>query len=502
MLPESPLTIIFGFLCAMPISFLIMLGLRKLIGKQSDNGSSFVYSPQSTTFLFQGDSLINHDACADCLFGKHIINLADWPALREWMGLRFGSLPEHLDRIPDNTDLNLTAVDTADKASLKFKRRASFTHMMLNDPVLHGPADRHEALCNSKALKDHIMALRYAPCAISISSADNQTLWQNTAYQTFTSEQKKRITSITPATTSKRVMVQEDDDEHWYEVQALEKDDRQLRFASDITRIVAAERSQRQFVQTLTKTFANLTIGLALFDRNRQLALFNPALIDLTTLSAEFLTARPSLISFFDNLRDRQIMPEPKNYSNWRTEITEITESASDGFYQEVWALPSGQTYRITGRPHPDGAVAFLFEDISDEISLNRQFRAQLELRQSVMDSLPEAMAVITPNNTLLTCNRACSELLKIDPNSTIIEMTVRDLLSICRKEIPGDVYWSEVATQITSHQIKHPIKEILKTRNGTPVSCHVTQVSGGSVVFRLMPLSQVTAHKPDALSA
>jgi hypothetical protein len=63
----------------------------------------------------------------------------------------------------------------------------------------------------------------------------------------------------------------------------------------DITEIVRAQQAQKNFVQTLTKTFATLAIGLAIFDRNRQLMLFNPALIDLPALPADFLSARPNL---------------------------------------------------------------------------------------------------------------------------------------------------------------------------------------------------------------
>lgn len=65
--------------------------------------------------------------------------------------------------------------------------------------------------------------------------------------------------------------------------------------AVDVNAVVKSEIAQRNFVQTLAKTFAQLSIGLAIFDRNGQLALFNPALIDLTELPAEFLSGRPTL---------------------------------------------------------------------------------------------------------------------------------------------------------------------------------------------------------------
>ena len=62
------------------------------------------------------------------------------------------------------------------------------------------------------------------------------------------------------------------------------------------------------------------------------------------------------------------MMPEPKDYRSWRQQMSDLEAAAQNGTYEETWALPTGQTYRVTGRPHPDGAVALLFEDISAEV--------------------------------------------------------------------------------------------------------------------------------------
>ena len=125
-----------------------------------------------------------------------------------------------------------------------------------------------------------------------------------------------------------------------------------MNYAEDVNAVVNTEIAQRNFVKTLAKTFAQLSIGLAIFDRDRQLALFNPALIDLTALLADFLSARPNVLSFFDRLRDNQMMPEPKNYNSWRHQMADRIEAAADGRYQETRLLPSGSIYRVSGRPH------------------------------------------------------------------------------------------------------------------------------------------------------
>jgi hypothetical protein len=175
--------------------------------------------------------------------------------------------------------------------------------------------------------------------------------------------------------------------------------------AANVDAPTKAERNLRDFTQTLTKTFAHLTIGLAIFDQKRRLILFNPALTDMTGLEPEILAARPTLVGFLDRLRERRIIPEPKDYASWRRKMAELEAAAVDGSYGETWSLPTGQTFRVTGRPHPDGAVIFLFEDISAEISLTRRFRAELEMGQAVIDSLEEAMAIFTASGTLAMTN-------------------------------------------------------------------------------------------------
>lgn len=185
---------------------------------------------------------------------------------------------------------------------------------------------------------------------------------------------------------------------------------------------VRAELSLREFVQTLTKTFADLPIGLAIFNRDRNLQLFNPALIDLTGLATGFLTARPTLYAFLDRLREARMVPEPKDYRSWRNQMSSLEAAAASGHHVEMWSLPGGQTYRVTGRPHPDGAVAFLFEDITSEISLTRKFRADLSLSAEVLDALEDAVAVFAAHGELLIWNRQYAKLWGLTPRTTLDE--------------------------------------------------------------------------------
>lgn len=274
----------------------------------------------------------------------------------------------------------------------------------------------------------------------------------------------------------------------WFDVAVTDLDRNRVHYATDASAVVKAEIAQRNFVQTLTKTFAQLSIGLAIFDRNRQLALFNPALIDLTALPADFLSARPNLQTFFDRMRENRMIPEPKNYTSWREQIADLVIAASDGRFSETWTLPSGLTYRVTGRPHPDGAVAFLFEDISAEISLTRRFRAELELGQSVMDTLNEAICVFSPTGILTFSNEAYRMFWNVDPDAAFAEVTVRDASRHWQETCPAEPVWSRVRDYVADFGVREPWQDKVQSLNGENLTVAVAPISGGATLVTFSP--------------
>ncbi|MFN3211035.1 MAG: PAS-domain containing protein, partial [Roseovarius sp.] len=256
-------------------------------------------------------------------------------------------------------------------------------------------------------------------------------------------------------------------------------------FATDVTEVAAAETMRREFIQTLTKIFANLTTGLAVFDRHRRLVLFNPALIDLVGLSAPFLSAQPSLFRFFDSLRDARVLPEPRNYGTWRKQIEDVIETASGGLYLEDWHQPCGTTFRVTGRPHPDGAIAFLFEDITDNVSLARHFRSQVALRDAILDSSDVARVVFGPDNVVTFCNRACRDMLGIDPDATFADMTLDDVLKACGNVLPRGDIWPAVARAVRDRDL---FEASLPHPDGSHGDCRVRPLGGNAAIISLRP--------------
>ena len=271
----------------------------------------------------------------------------------------------------------------------------------------------------------------------------------------------------------------------WYDVTTHTSDAGTSQYAVDADPIVRAELAQRKFLQTLSQTFAQLSIGLAIFDRRRQLATFNPALFDMTGLPIEFLSSRPSLDSFLDRLRELRMLPEPKDYSTWREQFSPLEMDTQNGSYSESWDLPDGQTFRVTGRPHPDGAFALLFEDISAEISLTRRFRTEIETGQAVLDKIEDAIVVFSNGGNLVLSNTAYSSLWDGETGMGFGNCDLRGELRKWQTRCTPSRIWTNLREFTTQMGLRKSWTDTAIMDDGRWISCHADPISGGMTMIR-----------------
>ncbi len=478
------------------VSFAVLWLLSHWLPRTQDRRMISPTGGNDAVFLFQDDHMFDHHSGA-------LPDAADtalcWAELRSWFKPRFAGLPLTLGDLTEDQALSIQSSEGDDPAELRLLRTQHGIRVTLSDPPHSCPGERHQMLVQRARLAQETGMLQAAPYPIWKTSQEGAVLWQNSACREAFDVGAQEVAipaqgdrsvsrfSVTPASGSRPI---------WYEVHSVTHMSEVLHHATDITKIVTAEKMQKDFLQTLTKTFSYLTIGLAVFDRTRKLALFNPALVDLTSLPAQFLSAQPDLMAFFDNLRNRCVMPEPRSYASWRTQIGEVIESAKGGLYHETWSLPNDVTYRVTGRPHPDGAVAFLFEDITAEVMLARRHRTQMDLRQSSLDCLPDAVMVIGADNVLAFCNTAATRLLGIDPDTCFADMTIPDLIGACAAALPAPAIWGDVEAGLRNRGQNCTVQRTILSEQGLH-HCRLEPLPGGACMMTLqakMPVPREAA--------
>lgn len=495
-------------------------------GRRPDAAPAGFMHPSAPTisFLFGSEHLIDASDAARDFLGPVPLGQTDLSCLQQALAPDFPEFSAVLENLPDSKEQQIASKTGA--ARLTAQWRNGLVRLVLDQ----GDTDSSKIGVEAdqfSAMEREIETLRTtadaAPFLVWRQTADGTITWANNAYlemahrsdpdatvqswppaRIFVTTQLKNMDGL-PQPQRLTVHLPGETDPRWFECTETPIGDEILFTAVSADKIVQSEQALRAFMQTLTKTFAHLKTGLAIFDKQRRLALFNPALTDLTSLPSDFLSGRPTLHAFLDRLRDKRMIPEQRDYKSWRQQISELEDAAENGTYEDIWSLASGQTYRISGHPHPDGALAFLMEDISAEISLTRRFRMQLETGQSVLDSLDEAIAVFSPSGILTLSNAQYARLWSVDPSETVVDCDIIAATKLWSGLCAPTPVWGDAREFVGAVGGRAEWTADVRLSDGRNLCCRFSPVSGGSTLVGFSvaqtEIFQVPGQQPAPIS-
>lgn len=448
-----------------------------------DPASVETFPPEPMSFLFD-DGVLYHGtqsglAAFGLLPGAHV-----WSDLRDSLLARFPQFPEAAtnDAIGSMT---VHPLRKDDPGLLTLRWRDSLCWVELNDTG-------NKTNLSPNLRMEHFDVLH----RVSETSRDPawETLscgligWRNAAYEGLLMRCDDIGSDVLFQTTGEvgtcRIPLKLGQDiTEWFDVSSHQNGTGMVHHATSVTHLQRAEDAQRTFVQTLAKTFAQLPIGLAIFDRNGQLSIFNPALVELSGLQAEYLASQPTMLSFFDSLRENRQMPEPKNYNAWRNQISAMIAAAADGQYHETWTLEDGRTYTVQGRPHPDGATAFLIEDISAEVTLTRNFKTEVEHYEALLNTVEDALVVFSSGGVITYSNAAYHQMWEQNPESAFADVTVQDAIVQWQNKADGN--WGQISDFIKTLRSTDTMDVDMTFHDDRQVTARLTPMGAEATLIR-----------------
>lgn len=455
-------------------------------------------------FLFEDNVLVDATPDAHAMIAPHLDQLDEYAATIHVLSAHF---PDLADRIAQG---DTTRIDGRGEDGLWLDLDQTGGRLRLAIRGQAGPRDVPMAEVIEQDVRLSELAMlrdmtRHAPQLIWQEDCDARLTWANHTYLDFCDrigskdqgagtawpceslfpELRNKLVSRDSVVTRVSITLPDKNAEQWFDVTSFRRPDGAMHFATDANAVVRADHERRQFVQTLGKTFADLSTGLAIFNKRRELSMFNPALHEMTRLPIDFLSRRPQLETVLDKLRETRMLPEPRNYTSWREHFTAVEDAAKTGRYTEVWNLPDGQTFRVTGRPHPDGAFAFLFEDISAEVSLTRRFRSDIETSQAVLDTLPDAIAVFSNAGTMVMSNAAYADIWGDVSAEQVVPHELAAATKIWQAKSAATPVWDELQKFIRVLGPRKPWSDRIIMHDGKHMRCHANPISGGMTMIR-----------------
>ncbi len=268
------------------------------------------------------------------------------------------------------------------------------------------------------------------------------------------------------------------------------------------TEIAASKDALKRFTETLSTTFAHLSGGLAIFDADKSLYLFNPALSDLLDLDPVWLAKRPSIADFISMLREKRHLPEKKNFLEWRRLLTNLKDTGQQKNYEDEWVLPDGRVFRVTGQSHPRGAVAFLFEDISAQVAIARRHRSEVSLNQSILNGLSDAVAVVSPSGMVKFTNTALADLFGVEFCESLINHGIPEPLESKLMISDTTDFWPKLKAYVAAPKRLAPWEQQLTAEDNTKILADVSSLPDGSTLVVFNAKTKITGKVlpvPDA---
>ena len=218
--------------------------------------------------------------------------------------------------------------------------------------------------------------------------------------------------------------------------------------AFDLSEVDAAREDLRRTTEANARTLDQLAAGVAVFDREARLRFHNAAFRSLWDLTAEALAAFPDEGALLDQLRADRKLAEQANYRDWRAR--HLAAYRSTQRREELWHLPDGRTLRMVAAPNAEGGVTYVYENVTEHISLESRLKALLQLQGETLDHLSEAVAVFATDGRLKLFNPVFANIWRLSPARLRQEPHIGDLIAECQAIYASRVEWDEIRRAVT----------------------------------------------------
>jgi PAS domain-containing protein len=480
---------------------LLLLTALRLRAGPDPQPSLFREGEDATVMLFDGDCLVDATPSGYQFLSGCSRPDQPWLGLLERLAPRFENLAGRLAELGLTGSILLHAPAAGrPELALRAEARGGLTKITLLDPRTYNGAMGADIL-SAQALEHELQDLRDAtnecPYPMWKVMQNGEIIWANTAYMAFVLQMAAGTTMVAwplPAVfeTDAELLAQGTQTKRCagpagtglYTVTSRNIATGWLCYAVPVHEAVAAEAALQDFKQTLTNTFAELYTGLAVFDAQRNLQMFNPALSELTQVPVDVLLRRPNLFSLLDAMRDQHMLPEPKDYRSWRHQMVDLEAAAVRGDYEEAWHLPNGKAFRVVGRPYPNGAMALMIDDITDQITRDRLFQAEFDILRTAVDLVADGITVFSSSGQIVLTNAAYDDIWAERPEAVMKGSGVGAAFDYWRYHSAPHPFWAMAEAAVVTGEGLPEGAHDLRLLDGRPISCRCVAMPDGAIAI------------------
>jgi signal transduction histidine kinase len=157
---------------------------------------------------------------------------------------------------------------------------------------------------------------------------------------------------------------------------------------------------------------------------------YNTAYLMMFGPDESFLLNKPTLFEIMDDLRDRRRLPEYTDFRAHKDGRKKLFNSHIEPI-MEIMHQPDGVICRLVIAPMPGGGLAYLFDDITDKLSLERRYNTLAAVQKETIDHLYEGVIVFGTDYRLRLSNPAMGKIWGIETDEHVEGTHINDMLKV-----------------------------------------------------------------------
>ena len=237
------------------------------------------------------------------------------------------------------------------------------------------------------------------------------------------------------------------------------------------------------------RTLDQLSTGVAIFDRAKQLVFANAAYRHFGRWIRPFSTRIRPIREILDRLRAARRLPEQADYRAWKTALHTAYQSIDPA--PQIWHLPDGRTLRIAFDPNPQGGVTYLFDDVTERYNLESQYNSLARVQSETLDALQEGVAVFGADGRLKFCNPAFGQIWRLPVAMLAERPHIDGVAAACKPLLPDDAAWSDLRSVITGlHAVRMGFERRMSRTDGAIVDCAAAPLPDGGTLLTFIDVT------------
>lgn len=220
--------------------------------------------------------------------------------------------------------------------------------------------------------------------------------------------------------------------------------------AVDMTNLDEAENVLQRHIDAHGETLNTLATAVAIYGQDKKLAYYNHAYVELMGLSEDWLGSEPLESEVLEKLRDKRRLPEQADFPAWKRGRLDLYANLL-GQKEEMWHLADNSTLRVVVQPHPFGGLIYLYEDVTDVVTLESNYNQLINVQGETLDNLSEGVAVFGTDGRLKLHNAAFATIWNLEASELVGEPDLEDISKACASLVENTDQWSQLRKRITS---------------------------------------------------